>query len=254
MVSRRHTLPCHVCGELIHDSYLLRLPEDVLQLLLARIPPRSLLALSATCRYLHDELQDHLIWKHSYVNRYIGENASATLAGRQAVRTLVQGCEGQGLPGRGWKKEGLAREAMLERWIGSKQAMVVHHPQTDLIDAISLSYPPFAPPAARQLVVGKNHPTALATPSRPAAASSEITPLTAGSPTPSANGTESVSTPSPKTPKMTHRQKYEALLAATTRPAPYLLSVSLASSAVVRSDPLSGKVSKGFWGPGQNGQ
>lgn len=243
-----------MCGGLTAASYLLRLPEDVLLALLARIPPRSLLALSATCRYLHEVLQDELVWKHSYVSRYIGETASASAAGRQAVRTLVQGCQGQGLPGRGWKKEGLAREAMLERWIGSKQAMVLHHPQTDLIDAISLSYPPFTPPASPQLVVGKNHPTASATPTRPAADPTGISPHTPASPTPSANETESVASPNPRTPKMTHRQKYEALLAATTRPAPYLLSVSLSSSAVVRSDPLSGKVSKGFWGPGQNGQ
>lgn len=58
----------------------------------------------------------------------------------------------------------------------------------------------------------------------------------------------------PTTPKMTHRQKYEAVLAATTRPPPYMLSASLFMGGVVRSDPISGKVSKGFWGPGRDGK
>jgi hypothetical protein len=54
--------------------------------------------------------------------------------------------------------------------------------------------------------------------------------------------------------KLTHRQKYEALLAASTRPAPYVLSAGLGVGGVVRSDPFSGKVSKGFWGPGRDGK
>jgi hypothetical protein len=53
---------------------------------------------------------------------------------------------------------------------------------------------------------------------------------------------------------MTHRQKYEALIAATTRPAPYILSASIFMGSIVRSDPLSGKTSKGFWGPGRGGK
>jgi len=52
--------------------------------------------------------------------------------------------------------------------------------------------------------------------------------------------------------KMSHRAKYEALLAATTRPPPYVLSMGM--KGVVKSDPFGPKVSKGFWGPGTEGK
>lgn len=126
------------------------------------------------------------------------------------------------------------------RWTVSKQDMVIHHPPIGLIHSLSLSYPTYSPPTPRSLVVGKTHQT-------PSKAGSSSTP----SSTPSANGDEPASsTPS----KMTHRQKYEALIAATTRPAPYVLSASMFLGSIVRSDPLSGKASKGFWGPGRDGK
>jgi hypothetical protein len=109
--------------------------------------------------------------------------------------------------------------------------MVVHYPPLGLIQSISLSYPTYSPPPPRSLVVGK---------SQPGSSSSSATPV----PSNEAN------TPT----KMTHRQKYEALIAATTRPAPYILSASIFMGSIVRSDPLSGKTSKGFWGPGRGGK
>jgi hypothetical protein len=104
---------------------------------------------------------------------------------------------------------------------------VVHYPPLGLIESISLSYPTYSPPPPRSLVVGKGQHSA-----------------SAGSSTPE------TSTPT----KMTHRQKYEALIAATTRPAPYILSSSVFMGSIVRSDPLSGKTSKGFWAPGRGGE
>lgn len=117
--------------------------------------------------------------------------------------------------------------------------MVIHHPPLGLIHTLSLSYPQYSPPAPKSLIVGKQHSTpAKAGPSTPA----PVQPVNGNDP--------SSSTPS----KMTHRQKYEALIAATTRPAPYVLSASLFLGSIVRSDPLSGKASKGFWGPGKDGE
>lgn len=106
-----------------------------------------------------------------------------------------------------------------------------------LIDALSLSYPTPVPPKPKTLIVGKTH----STPTKPSASSSAVPALIEPSPI----------LPSPK---MTHRQKYEALLAATTRPAPYVISAGISAGGMVRSDPLSGKVSKGFWGPGRDGE
>lgn len=109
--------------------------------------------------------------------------------------------------------------------------MVVHYPPLGLIQSISLSYPTYSPPPPRSLIVGKSLPGN-------ASSSAALVPSN-----------------EPNTPtKMTHRQKYEALIAATTRPAPYTLSASLFMGSIVRSDPLSGKTSKGFWGPGRGGK
>jgi len=128
----------------------------------------------------------------------------------------------------------LSRTASLadedSRWTGSKQDMVVHYPPLGLIESISLSYPTYSPPPPRSLVVGKSQPASSSS-SAPAPSNEANTPT-----------------------KMTHRQKYEALIAATTRPAPYVLSASLFMGSIVRSDPLSGKTSKGFWGPGRGGE
>ena len=88
------------------DSVLLKLPIDVLKLLLVRIPPRSLAAVAATCTTLRTDLEDEAIWRRSYVHHYAGEGVS-----EEVVRTLVQPCA---VAGQGWRKEALERETMLE--------------------------------------------------------------------------------------------------------------------------------------------
>ena len=102
------------CGscQIAHGSYLLDLPEDVLSVLLSRFPPKTLLALSFTCKALYEELRDEAIWRGSYVNRYLWDGASTSRRAKEDVRVLVQGCTGAG--GRGWKNESMSREAMLE--------------------------------------------------------------------------------------------------------------------------------------------
>lgn len=114
----------------------------------------------------------------------------------------------------------------------------MHTPPTGLIHSISLYYPPFLPSNSKGLVIGKNRQP---TPKDKVAYTSKL-------------GEDGDNVLQPTTPKMTHRQKYEAVLAATTRPPPYMLSASLFMGGVVRSDPISGKVSKGFWGPGRDGE
>jgi hypothetical protein len=99
------------------------------------------------------------------------------------------------------------------------------------------------PSAPKKLVVGRTHQT----PTKSGGSSSK--PLT-GTP----NSISENDDASPTLSKMTHRQRYEALLAATTRPAPYVLSAGMTVGGVVRSDSISGKVSKGFWGPGRDGE
>jgi hypothetical protein len=96
MVSRRTCLA--------DKSYLLALPTDVLRLLLARLPPRTLIALGATCRELRELLDGETIWRQSYVNRFLSGE-------RKNIKALVQCC---GLAERGWRREALAREAMIE--------------------------------------------------------------------------------------------------------------------------------------------
>ena len=93
-------------------SYLLALPQDVLLVLLSRIPPRSLLALSVTCKSLHLELRGEAVWRGSYLNRFFWDGASRDLAGKEEVKVLIQGCVGR--EETGWKKEALHRERMLE--------------------------------------------------------------------------------------------------------------------------------------------
>ncbi|WRT68667.1 uncharacterized protein IL334_005646 [Kwoniella shivajii] len=229
---------------------LLNLPEDIIHILLSRIPPRDLTKLALTCKDLYEELEDESIWRQSYINRFVSDGAARSRQAKQDVEVLVQSCLNNG--GRGWRREALSREAMLDRWTGSKASMVMHTPPAGLIDSLSLSYPPFVPAAPKSLVVGKNHQTPIKGKSSPA-------PLAAAPSTPTPVNCESSLSvlphdeAPPSTPaKLTHRQKYEAILAATTRPPPYVLSASLIQGGVVRSDPLSGKVSKGFWGPGRD--
>jgi len=143
----------------------------------------------------------------------------------------------------------LACSLAYSRWISSKATHVIHSPQVMMVDAFSLSYPPLVPATPKPLVVGKTHQTPVKPVSQTTAApvASGISP-----PTPS---TSTISTPTPSpAPKMTHRQRYEMLLSQTTRPAPYILSTCHRTEAIVRSDPLSGKVSKGFWGPHASGE
>lgn len=124
------------------------------------------------------------------------------------------------------------------RWVASKQSMVIHSPPVGLIHSLSLSYPPYVPAPPKPLVVGKTH----ATPTKHLAPSPEADQVSPGPDSPS------LDTPT----KMTHRQRYEALLAATTRAPPFVLSAGLDVGGVIRSDPISGKVSKGYWGPGRD--
>jgi hypothetical protein len=112
----------------------------------------------------------------------------------------------------------------LRRWVNSRTSSVVHIPVNVLVNSLSLSYPPqLGPPKITPLVVGK---------------------MTGGGQSPASD--------SPV--KMSHRQKYETMLAVSSRPPPTLYSAGLDNSALVKSDPLTGKVSKGFWGPGQDGE
>ena len=97
-------------------SHLLDLPVDVLHVLLSRLPPRSLKALSVTCKTLKEDLEDESIWRQSYANRFLWDGAARSTIGKENVKVLVQGCTGDG--GRGWRKEALNREAMLE-WVPS---------------------------------------------------------------------------------------------------------------------------------------
>ncbi|ORX38274.1 hypothetical protein BD324DRAFT_620221 [Kockovaella imperatae] len=217
------------------ECFLLDLPQDVLTLLLCKLAPKSLLALSATCRFLHQELENETIWRHSYVNHYLWDGAFRSAQGKADVQVLVQGCNG---PSRGWRQESLSRESMLNRWTASKANHTLHLPNVGLIRGFSLFYP---------------QPTNLSVP--PDGKSQPATPTKSGSATPqppNLTPVKGASSVGPTPPKLTHRQKYEALLAASTRPAPYVLSAGLDAGAVVRSDPLSGKVSKGYWGPDPN--
>lgn len=94
------------------NSYLLNLPPDVLHLLLAKLPPRSLKALSVTCKTLQEDLSIEGIWRESYANRFMWDGAATEVSARAEMKVLVQGCMGDG--GRGWRREALNREAMLE--------------------------------------------------------------------------------------------------------------------------------------------
>lgn len=84
----------------------------MLHLLLVRMPPRSLLQLSATCKLLHETMKRDSVWRQCYINRFFWDGAAGDGRAREEVRALVQGCMGTG--GRGWKKEALSRESMLE--------------------------------------------------------------------------------------------------------------------------------------------
>ncbi|CAK9781730.1 hypothetical protein CC85DRAFT_281517 [Cutaneotrichosporon oleaginosum] len=200
----------------VGPCYLLNLPSDVLHVLLIRIPPRSLLQLGATCKFLHEELKSESVWRQCYINRFLWDGAAGNGRAREQVKALVQGCSGIG--GRGWKKEALSREGMLERWLVSRSSNVIHHPFPVLINKMSLSYPPLPHHARTPLVVGKM----------------------------SKSGTDS---PTGPTAKLSHRQRYEVMKAVSSRPVPALFCASQEHAAVIKSDPLTGKVSKGVWGP-----
>ena len=90
---------------LIIYSHLLKLPVDLLQVLLSRFPPRSLSVLSATCKTLRGDLENDSIWRQSYIYHFMG------VVDPKEIQVLVQPC---GPEGQGWRKESLARETMLE--------------------------------------------------------------------------------------------------------------------------------------------
>ncbi|BEI84834.1 hypothetical protein CcaverHIS002_0502350 [Cutaneotrichosporon cavernicola] len=200
----------------VSPCHLLNLPNDVLHVLLVRLPPICLLQLGATCKLLRDELKSESVWRQCYINRFLWDGAAGNGRAREEVKALVQGCSGVG--GRGWKKEALSREAMLERWLVSRSSNVIHHPFPVLINKMSLSYPPLLPHAKAPMVVGKM----------------------------SNSGSNS---PAGSSAKISHRQRYEAMKAVSTRPSPVLYCASQEHAAVIKSDPLTGKVSKGVWGP-----
>ncbi|WVQ77637.1 hypothetical protein IAR50_007325 [Cryptococcus sp. DSM 104548] len=205
------------------ECHLLNLPTDVLHLLLTRLPPRSLLRLSATCTTLNAHCNNDTVWRHSYINRYFGAGISRNAGKRKEVEILARSCIGQG--GRGWKREALERMRMLERWQISKTSIVVHTPPTSLIHSISLSYPPHVPAPSKGLTVGKT---------RNAKLSPKLAPADQPHPPP------------------TVRQRLDTVPPSVTRSPPYMLSASLFTGGVVRSDPITGKVSKGFWGPSRD--
>ena len=111
------------------------------------------------------------------------------------------------------------------RWLESKADPTTHLPSVGLIHSLSLSYP--LHPVKPRGTVGKVHD----------AVDGDVP--------------EGSSHASPA--KLTARQKYDARIAATTRPPPTVLSAGLGHGAIVKSDPISCKVSKGFWGPGRDG-
>lgn len=84
----------------------------MLHVLLSRLPPRSLKALAVTCKTLREDLSDESIWRESYANRFIWDGAARSREGKEDLKVLVQGC--MGAERRGWRKESLNREAMLE--------------------------------------------------------------------------------------------------------------------------------------------
>jgi hypothetical protein len=99
-------------GSRLIFSYLLNLPADVLHILLAKLPPRTLKALSVTCKTLQEDLSIEGIWRECYANRFMWDGAALEVTARDEMKVLVQGCMGDG--GRGWRREALNREAMLE--------------------------------------------------------------------------------------------------------------------------------------------
>lgn len=115
------------------------------------------------------------------------------------------------------------------RWMASKAPNLVHMPMVVMVHSMSLSYPPHLNPSRARGVPGK---------------------MVNGSGSGAASSSPSSSAPGQK---LTHRQKYEAMIAVSTRPPPVLYSAGMEVGALVKSDPITGKVSKGFWGPGPDG-
>lgn len=76
------------------------------------MPPRTLRTLSTTCRTLREDLENESIWRESYGNRFLWDGAARDRWAKDDVKVLVQSCQ-DGI-GKGWRKEALARETMLE--------------------------------------------------------------------------------------------------------------------------------------------
>lgn len=95
----------HVCRP------LLNLPPDVLAPLIALLPPRALLQVQLVCRQLRGLLKGDTIWREAFLNRFLYSGATKFGSPSPAlglVRTCLYNTE------KGWRREGLARENMLE--------------------------------------------------------------------------------------------------------------------------------------------
>lgn len=79
---------------------------------MSRLSPRTLLRFSETCKLLNEQAENDTVWRHSYVNRFLGEGVARDSKRREEIVVLAQSCVNA--PGRGWKKEALGREVMLE--------------------------------------------------------------------------------------------------------------------------------------------
>ena len=78
--------------------------------MLGRQPPRSLRALSQTCATLRAIADNEHVWRESYVHRFVAD-AGPVKSVEVDMNVLLQSC----LDGsQGWRREALAREAMLE--------------------------------------------------------------------------------------------------------------------------------------------
>ena len=67
---------------------------------------------SETCKLLNEQTENDTVWRHSYVNRFLGEGVARDSRRREEIVVLAQSCVNAA--GRGWKKEALGREVMLE--------------------------------------------------------------------------------------------------------------------------------------------
>lgn len=79
---------------------------------MSHLSPRTLLKISETCKLLNEQAENDTVWRHSYINRFLGEGVGEDGKRREEIVVLAQSCVN--VAGRGWKKEALGREVMLE--------------------------------------------------------------------------------------------------------------------------------------------